>query len=58
MKEEMQSATGEVQEEDEWRLHGGSFMVSVLKRIGLGGRVKGKDFWKAEHEHRHVTGMA
>ena len=54
----MQSATGEVQEEDEGRLHGGSFMVSVLKRIGLGGRVKGKDFWKAEHEHRHVTGMA
>lgn len=54
----MQSATGEVQEEDEGRLHGGSFMVSVLKRIGWGGRVKAKDFWKEKHEHRHGTGMA
>lgn len=58
----MQSATGEVQgevqEEDEGRLHGGSFMVSVLKRIGWRGRVKAKDFWKEKHEHRHGTGMA
>lgn len=31
----------------------------VLKRIGWGrGRVKGKDFWKEKHEHRHRTGMA
>lgn len=33
----MQSATGEVQEEDEGRLHGGSFMVCLkTNRMGEG----------------------
>lgn len=42
----MQSATGEVQEEDEGRLHGGSFMVCLkMNRIGgarLKARISGK----------------